>query len=173
MGKPALREQSALGQWVRGYGMYGPRMVSWLPRKREHLQRYLFRYMANDMQFFLTSPFIIFALWSSRHQPWKRNMGLALLGLLLVIFTAIPTVLGVVKDYPFSPMLFNGVDQSIAGDYMMNFYVVPWCRSIALACTLYSLPIFKQSCPQVPAVSCRPRSWLPYLQDAGAAQTFP
>jgi len=55
-------------------------------------------------------------------------MGLALLGILLVIFTAIPTVLGVVKDYPFSPMLMNGADPSIAGDYMMNFYVVPWCR---------------------------------------------
>jgi len=85
-------------------------------------------YMANDMQFFLTSPFIIFALWSSRRQPWKRNMGLALLGILLVIFTAIPTVLGVVKDYPFSPMLMNGADPSAMGDYMMNFYVVPWCR---------------------------------------------
>lgn len=85
-------------------------------------------YMANDMQFFLTSPFIIFALWSSRRQPWKRNMGLALLGMLLVIFTAIPTVLGVVKDYPFSPMLMNGADPTAMGDYMMNFYVVPWCR---------------------------------------------
>jgi len=85
-------------------------------------------YMANDMQFFLTSPFIIFALWSSRNQPWKRNIGLALLGILLVIFTAIPTVIGVVEDYPFSPMLMNGADPNSMGDYMYNFYVVPWCR---------------------------------------------
>ena len=124
--------------------------------------------MANDMQFFLTSPFIIFALWSSRRQPWKRNMGLALLGLLLVIFTAIPTVLGFVKDYPFSPMLMNGADPSSMGDYMMNFYVVPWCRSIPLPCTSSST-----LAPQVPAISCRPWSWLPALQDAGSAQTFP
>ena len=88
-----------------------------------------YRYMANDMQFFLTSPFIIFALWSSRNQPWKRNIGLALLGILLVIFTAIPTVIGVVEDYPFSPMLMNGADPNSMGDYMYNFYVVPWCRS--------------------------------------------
>ena len=86
--------------------------------------------MANDMQFFLTSPFIIFALWSSRNQPWKRNIGLALLGILLVIFTAIPTVIGVVEDYPFSPMLMNGADPNSMGDYMYNFYVVPWCRSV-------------------------------------------
>ena len=84
--------------------------------------------MANDMQFFLTSPFIIFALWSSRKQPWKRNMGLALLGILLVIFTAIPTVLGVVKDYPFSSLLMNGADPDSQMDYFMEFYIVPWCR---------------------------------------------
>ena len=126
------------------------------------------RYMANDMQFFLTSPFIIFALWSSRRQPWKRNMGLALLGILLVVFTAIPTVLGFVKDYPFSPMLMNGADTSAILDYFSNFYIVPWCRSIPFPCTFSGT-----LAPQVPAISCRPWSWLPALQDAGSAQTFP
>ena len=84
--------------------------------------------MANDMQFFLTSPFIIFALWSSRHQPWKSNMGLALLGILLVVFTAIPTILGIVNDYPFSSLLMNGANPDSQTDYFMEFYIVPWCR---------------------------------------------
>ena len=84
--------------------------------------------MANDMQFFLTSPFIIFALWSSRRQPWKRNIGLALLGILLVIFTAIPTVLAVVKDYPFSLQIMNGANPDNLLDYFPEFYIVPWCR---------------------------------------------
>ena len=36
------------------------------------------RYLANDMQFFLTSPIIIFALWK------HRTLGLTLLSTLLV-----------------------------------------------------------------------------------------
>ena len=131
------------------------------------------RYMANDMQFFLTSPFIIFALWSSRRQPWKRNIGLALLAILLVIFTAIPTVIGVVKDYPFSPMLMNGADPNGMGDYMMNFYVVPWCRLVALNCLQRSqyFLVHTLAPPQVPAVSCGPWSWLSSLQNQGPVQT--
>ena len=82
--------------------------------------------MPNDMQFFLVSTFIIFALWSSRRQPWRRNFGLALLGILLVIFTAIPTVLGIVHDYPFSQILTNGANPD--SDYFKEFYIVPWCR---------------------------------------------
>jgi len=86
-------------------------------------------YMGNDMQFFLTSPFIIYALWRSRNRPWTRNLGIGLLGLLTIIFTAIPTILTAVNDFPFSPMLMNGADPVNAqGKYMMEFYVVPWCR---------------------------------------------
>ena len=81
--------------------------------------------MPNDMQFFLASTFIIFALWSSKQQPWRRNFGLALLGILLVIFTAIPTVLGIVNNYPFSSFLSNGAN---VAEYMGDFYIVPWCR---------------------------------------------
>ena len=55
-------------------------------------------------------------------------MGLALLGLLLLIFTAIPTALAIVNDFPFSPVLLNGANPDNAADYMMEFYVVPWCR---------------------------------------------
>ena len=85
--------------------------------------------MGNDMQFFLTSPFIIYALWSSRRQPWTRNLGIGLLGLLTIIFTAIPTILTAVNDFPFSPMLMNGADPVNAqGKYMIEFYIVPWCR---------------------------------------------
>ena len=42
---------------------------------------YCYRYLANDMQFFLTSPIIIFALWK------HRNVGLGLLVTLLVTQT--------------------------------------------------------------------------------------
>ena len=85
--------------------------------------------MGNDMQFFLTSPFIIYALWRSRNRPWTRNVGIGLLGLLTIIFTAIPTILTAVNDFPFSPMLMNGADPVNAqGKYMMEFYIVPWCR---------------------------------------------
>jgi hypothetical protein len=75
--------------------------------------------MANDMQFFLTSPFIIYALWKN------HRVGLGLLGSLLLIFTVIPTVLSFVNDYPFGPLFFGGGNQE---EYMMEFYVVPWCR---------------------------------------------
>ena len=85
----------------------------------------LARYMANDMQFFLTSPFIIFALWKN------RNIGLGLLAGLLVIFTAIPTALGFIEEWGFSPALLAGADQARQGDYMMEFYIVPWCRLVS------------------------------------------
>ena len=68
------------------------------------------RYLANDMQFFLTSPIIIFALWK------HRTLGLTLLSTLLVwpptprankinlqvTFTVIPVVLGFVNNWGFS-----------------------------------------------------------------------
>ena len=111
----------------RGWDVWGKDGEK-LVKKNHHVPTYVIRYMGNDMQFFLTSPFIIYALWSSRRQPWNRNIGLALLGLLLVIFTAIPTVLGFVNDYPFSPMLMNGADPNSAAKYMVDFYIVPWCR---------------------------------------------
>jgi len=85
-------------------------------------------YMANDMQFFLTSPFIIYALWKSRRQPWNRNMGLAILGTLVIIFTAIPTVLSIVNDYPFSTLVMNGANPDNLTKWGTEFYVVPWCR---------------------------------------------
>ena len=44
---------------------------------------HVYRYLANDMQFFLTSPIIIFALW--RH----RTVGLGLLATLLVLLILI------------------------------------------------------------------------------------
>ena len=89
--------------------------------------------MANDMQFFLTSPFIIFALWK------KPKLGLGLLGLLLTAFTAIPTALGVLRDWPFSPMLSAG--GADIGAYMADFYIVPWCR--------YRLLLFSEPNPKL------------------------
>jgi len=78
-------------------------------------------YMANDMQFFLVSPIIIFALWKG------RVPGLSLLGILLAIFTAIPIALGIVNDYPFTESIMGGGNTDIIA-YMEDFYVVPWCR---------------------------------------------
>ena len=86
---------------------------------------HLARYMANDMQFFLTSPFIIFALWKN------RNLGLGLLAGLLVIFTAIPTALGFIEEWGFSPVVLGGADPARATDYMFEFYMVPWCRLVS------------------------------------------
>merc|ERR1719481_23846 len=78
-------------------------------------------YMANDMQFFILSPFVIYALWRS------KKFGLGLLGSLLIIFTFIPTLLGASNDWGLSPVFPAGGNQQ--GDYMMEFYVVPWCRA--------------------------------------------
>ena len=95
--------------------------------------------MANDMQFFLVSPIIIFALWK-----W-RVPGLSLLGILLAIFTAIPIALGIVNDYPFTESIMGGGNTDIIA-YMEDFYVVPWCRwtykrlATILACQVPALP---------------------------------
>ena len=77
-------------------------------------------YMANDMQFFLTTPFIIWALRKN------RVLGCSVLGSLLVIFTIIPTVLGYINDWPFSSIILAG--GSPAQNWNYEFYVVPWCR---------------------------------------------
>ena len=74
------------------------------------------------MQFFLTSPFIIYALWKN------RTLGLGLLGALLVTFTAIPIALGYMRDWGFSPIFIAGGDPTTATEYMFDFYIVPWCR---------------------------------------------
>merc|ERR550517_1016746 len=78
-------------------------------------------YLANDMQFFLTSPIIIFALWK------HRTIGLSLLATLLVSFTVIPTVLGFVNNWGFSTQILAGGNPNMEG-YFDQFYVVPWCR---------------------------------------------
>jgi hypothetical protein len=81
------------------------------------------RYLANDMQFFLTTPFIIFAMWKN------DRLGLGLLATLLVIFTAIPTALGFINDWGFSTIIpAGGTIVTAKTNYMEDFYVVPWCR---------------------------------------------
>ena len=55
-------------------------------------------------------------------------MGLAILGTLVIIFTAIPTVLSIVNDYPFSTLVMNGANPDNLTKWGMEFYVVPWCR---------------------------------------------
>jgi hypothetical protein len=79
------------------------------------------------MQFFLTTPFIIFAMWKS------TRLGIGLLSTLLVIFTAIPMALGFIDDWGFTAVHVGGgnvltTQTPFHNDYMMNFYVVPWCR---------------------------------------------
>ena len=79
-------------------------------------------YMANDMQFFIFSPIILWTLW--RHE----KVGLILSGLLTIVATAIPFALAWTQDYPFSPSLPAGAPEEATQGYMTDFYIVPWCR---------------------------------------------
>ena len=115
------------------------------------------RYLANDMQFYLTSPIIIFALWK------HRGIGLSLLATLLVDLLIMIkqqyryvnlTITGIIYGNPYCPRIhqwlgffltgvfladnlweFNEfVTQIVAGGnpdyeaYLSFFYIVPWCR---------------------------------------------
>jgi hypothetical protein len=85
------------------------------------------RYLANDMQFFVTTPFIIFAMWKS------TRLGVGLLSTLLVIFTAIPTALAFIDDWGFTTVYVGGGNPLTSptpfqNAFFWDFYVLPWCR---------------------------------------------
>jgi len=76
-------------------------------------------YLANDMQFYLISPIFLVAFW------YNPTVGLITSGLGLIGGTVAPMVVAYMNDFPFSPS-FISITQGF--DYMIEFYVVPWCR---------------------------------------------
>ena len=78
-------------------------------------------YLANDMQFFVVSPLIIFPLWK-----WPR-IGLVVGGAFVAVSTAIPMILAGMHDYPFSMSCCES-DYETAMNYFFKFYIVPWAR---------------------------------------------
>ena len=78
-------------------------------------------YLANDMQFFVISPLIIYPLWK-----WPRA-GLVIGSLFVVAATVTPMALVWQNDFPFSMSCCN-TDFELQGKYFYNFYIVPWTR---------------------------------------------
>ena len=78
-------------------------------------------YMANDMQFFIISPIFIYALWKS------QNVGLVLSLLGLLAGTIVPIVISWIRDFPFSISFISFTDPTSI-KYVLDFYIVPWCR---------------------------------------------
>ena len=81
-------------------------------------------YLAIDMQLFIFCSLpIIWLLWR-----WEKA-GLVVLGLAGLTATAVPLGLAWARDWPFSSMLPGEGQGGPAGmDYMLEFYIVPWCR---------------------------------------------
>jgi len=75
-------------------------------------------YLANDMQFFLISPLIIYPIW--RYPAFGLGAGI----LWLIAGTIIPIMIVYFNDFPLSVSFMTGETFS----YYSNFYVVPWCR---------------------------------------------
>jgi len=71
------------------------------------------------MQFYLISPIFLVAFW------YNPTVGLITSGLGLIGGTVAPMVVAYMNDFPFSPS-FISITQGF--DYMIEFYVVPWCR---------------------------------------------
>jgi len=77
-------------------------------------------YLANDMQYFIISPIFIYALWKS------PKIGLALSFAGLLAGTVAPMVIVYQKDLELSPSFPNILSDPYT--YMLEFYIVPWCR---------------------------------------------
>ena len=75
-------------------------------------------YLANDMQFFIISPLILYPLWRSP----LFGLGACFIGLL--VGTVIPMVIVYLNNFPLSISFMT----SQSYDYFFDFYVVPWCR---------------------------------------------
>jgi peptidoglycan/LPS O-acetylase OafA/YrhL len=75
-------------------------------------------YLANDMQFFLISPLIIYPIW--RYNLYGVGVGF----LWLVAGTIIPMVIVGVNNFPLSVSFLT--NETLG--YYFDFYVVPWCR---------------------------------------------
>ena len=87
-------------------------------------------YMANDMQFFIISPIFIYAMW-------KRPItGLFISSAGLLAGTIIPMIIVWKRDFPISMGFLSFTDSSAAIEYLMDFYIVPWCRFQPYICGL-------------------------------------
>ena len=75
-------------------------------------------YLANDMQFFLISPLIIYPLWK------YPRFGLGAGFLWMVAGTVIPMVIVYINDFPLSVSFMTMENFA----YFSDVYVVPWCR---------------------------------------------
>ena len=78
-------------------------------------------YLANDMQFFLISPIILYPLWKF---PF---FGLAAAFAWLVAGTVIPMVIVSTKDFPLT-LTLSTLTPNPDSTYFTDFYIVPWCR---------------------------------------------
>ena len=78
-------------------------------------------YLANDMQFFLISPLLLYPLWKS------PLFGLSATFLWLVVATVLPMVIVSVNDLSLTLSL-SMLNVNTNSTYFTNFYIVPWCR---------------------------------------------
>ena len=78
-------------------------------------------YLANDMQFFLISPIILYPLWKS------PLIGLSAAFLWLVAATVIPMVIVSAKDLSLT-LALSMLNVNTNSTYFTDFYIVPWCR---------------------------------------------
>ncbi|CAG7819852.1 unnamed protein product [Allacma fusca] len=74
-------------------------------------------YLANDMQFYLLSPLVIYPLWR-----WKR-IGFGILAVLSIASVVIPT--WIIADKRLPPTLTASIDLKT---YMADIYLKPWTR---------------------------------------------
>ncbi|CAG7732449.1 unnamed protein product [Allacma fusca] len=74
-------------------------------------------YLANDTQFYFLAPLLILPLWR------KKEVGLALTGILGLISVIIPGIIKANKNLP--PALTFGLDMK---SYMVDIYHKPWTR---------------------------------------------
>ena len=73
-------------------------------------------YLANDMQYFIISPLFLLAFWKNPVLGWiVSTVG-------LVAGTVGPMLVTYYNDYAFSPIV------ALETNYMLDFYIVPWCR---------------------------------------------
>jgi peptidoglycan/LPS O-acetylase OafA/YrhL len=75
-------------------------------------------YLANDMQFFIISPLVLYPLWKYPKIGFPAGI------LWLVFGTIVPMVIVYINDFPLSVSFMTY--QSL--DYFFDFYVTPWCR---------------------------------------------
>ncbi|KAJ8300299.1 hypothetical protein KUTeg_021818 [Tegillarca granosa] len=77
-------------------------------------------YLANDMQFYILSPLMFVPLY------FFNGWGL-ISSAVFLIGNGVATYF-VSEKYKLPPTTIGGVDEKTSGDYMTDYYFVPWCR---------------------------------------------